>query len=171
MTKTIGYVTAFALAAGTGYLLAPAAAQAAHAGAPYTNVDHSNDLGNDTGNSRVDSLNNSQLNENYHGPLQLRPATPPRPLDGDGASEWRATAAAPDADGPALDHAIPISAGDSAAGIRSGGAVRPGPSVSATQRTPARAATPAPRAHTARRGTRCSDTPASRRPRPGTPIT
>jgi hypothetical protein len=76
MTKTIAYVTAFALAVGSGSLLAPAPAQAAHAGEPYTNVDHSNDMGNDTGDSRVDSLNNNQLNENYHGPLELHPATP-----------------------------------------------------------------------------------------------
>ena len=72
MTKTVAYASAFALVVGTGYLLAPVAAHAAHAGAPYTNVDHSNDLGNDTGDSRVDKLNGSQLNENYHGPLQLR---------------------------------------------------------------------------------------------------
>jgi hypothetical protein len=72
MTKTIAYASAFALMVGTGYLLAPIPAHAAHAGAPYSNVDHSNDLGNDTGDSRVDKLNSNQLNENYHGPLQLR---------------------------------------------------------------------------------------------------
>ena len=42
--------------------LAPGVAFAAHAGAPYTNVDHSNDMGNDTGDSRVEGLNSAQLN-------------------------------------------------------------------------------------------------------------
>jgi hypothetical protein len=37
---------------------------AANADAPYSNVDKSNDRGNDTGDSRVDSLNRSQLDEN-----------------------------------------------------------------------------------------------------------
>jgi hypothetical protein len=78
MTKTLAYVSALALAVGAGYLVAPSPAQAAHAGAPYTNVDHSNDVGNDTGDSRVDSLNGGQLNQNYHGPLELRaPAANP----------------------------------------------------------------------------------------------
>ena len=54
------------------FALAPSAGYAAHAGAPYTNVDHGNDMGNDTGDSRVEGLNAGQLNENYHGPLQLR---------------------------------------------------------------------------------------------------
>jgi hypothetical protein len=52
--------------------LAPSAGFAAHAGAPYTNVDHSNDMGNNTGDSRVEGLNAGQLNENYQGPVQLR---------------------------------------------------------------------------------------------------
>jgi hypothetical protein len=78
MTKTIAYVTAFAFVIGSGSMLAPAPAHAAHAGAPYSNVDHSNDMGNDTGDSQIDSLNSAQLNENYHGPLQLRaPANNP----------------------------------------------------------------------------------------------
>jgi hypothetical protein len=55
---------------GTGTALAPTGAYAAHAGAPYTNVDHSNDAGNDTGDSRVDGLNANQLNENYRGTVQ-----------------------------------------------------------------------------------------------------
>jgi hypothetical protein len=61
--------------------LAPAAF-AAHAGAPYTNVDHSNDMGNDTGDSQVEGLNSQQLNQNYQGPVQLRSpsATNPTPL-------------------------------------------------------------------------------------------
>jgi hypothetical protein len=56
-----------------GTVLAPSGAYAAHAGAPYTNVDHSNDAGNDTGDSRVDGLNAAQLNGNYRGPLEVRP--------------------------------------------------------------------------------------------------
>jgi hypothetical protein len=51
---------------------APGVAFAAHAGAPYTNVDHRNDAGNDTGDSRVESLNAQQLNENYKGPYEMR---------------------------------------------------------------------------------------------------
>jgi hypothetical protein len=70
MMKTLALLRTFALAAVPA--LAPAAAFAAHAGAPYTNVDHSNDMGNDTGDSRVEGLNSAQLNENYRGPVQLR---------------------------------------------------------------------------------------------------
>jgi hypothetical protein len=66
MTVTLAYASAFALVMGIGYLLGPMPALAAHAGAPYSNVYHSNDIGNDT-------LNSAQLNENYHGPLELRP--------------------------------------------------------------------------------------------------
>ena len=78
--KTIAQVAALALAVGTGYALAPTPAQAAHAGEPYTNVDHSNDMGNNTGDSKVEGLNAAQLNENYHGPLELRaPAHMPPP--------------------------------------------------------------------------------------------
>jgi hypothetical protein len=54
------------------FALTPSAGFAAHAGAPYANVDHSNDMGNDTGDSRVEGLNSGQLNENYQGPLELR---------------------------------------------------------------------------------------------------
>ena len=54
------------------FALTPSVGFAAHAGVPYANVDHSNDMGNDTGDSRVEGLNSGQLNENYHGPLQLR---------------------------------------------------------------------------------------------------
>jgi hypothetical protein len=61
------------------FALAPSAAFAAHAGAPYSNVDHSNDMGNDTGDSQVEGLNAGQLNENYQGPLELRaPASNPQ---------------------------------------------------------------------------------------------
>jgi hypothetical protein len=47
--------------------LVPTVAHAAHAGAPYKNVDKKNDAGNDTGDSKVDQLNAQQLNQNYHG--------------------------------------------------------------------------------------------------------
>jgi len=73
MTVTIAYASAFTLVMGIGFLLAPLPAMAAHAGAPYSNVDHSNDMGNDTGDSRVDSLNSAQLNQNYRGPVELHP--------------------------------------------------------------------------------------------------
>ena len=75
--KIISVLRALALVAAPALALAPGAAFAAHAGAPYTNVDHSNDMGNDTGDSRVEGLNSAQLNENYHGPMELRaPAAP-----------------------------------------------------------------------------------------------
>ena len=60
----IALAPAFAVASG---------AAAANASAPYSNVDHRNDMGNDTGDSKVEGLNAQQLNENYHGPLQMRP--------------------------------------------------------------------------------------------------
>ena len=72
---TLSRVFAAAIAA---FALAPSAGFAAHAGDPYRNVDRSNDLGNDTGDSRVDGLNSAQLNENYSGPVELRaPASAP----------------------------------------------------------------------------------------------
>ena len=54
-------------------LSAAPAAMAAHAGAPYRNVDHSNDAGNDTGDAQVDQLNNAQLDQNYTGPRYVLP--------------------------------------------------------------------------------------------------
>ena len=58
----------------------PGLALAANARNPYGNIDPRVDAGNDTGDSQVDRLNQSQLN---HGPL-LRPAYPrpayPRPV-------------------------------------------------------------------------------------------
>jgi len=63
---------ALAVAVTPAFVLAPSAGHAAHAGDPYSNVDHSNDRGNDTGDSRVEGLNGGQLNENYRGPLELR---------------------------------------------------------------------------------------------------
>jgi len=69
---------ALALALAPAFALMPSPVLAAHAGAPYENVDHSNDAGNDTGDSKVDGLNAGQLNQNYTGPVQLRaPATAP----------------------------------------------------------------------------------------------
>jgi hypothetical protein len=63
--KTAAMLSALALAAGVA--LAPAAGYAAHAGAPYQNVDKKVDQGNDTGDSKVDELNAAQLNQNYRG--------------------------------------------------------------------------------------------------------
>jgi hypothetical protein len=68
-----------AVAAVPVFALAPGPVFAAHAGAPYTNVDHSNDMGNDTGDSQVEGLNSSQLNENYQGPVQMRAPANPAP--------------------------------------------------------------------------------------------
>ncbi len=74
----IRLLPALAFALTPAFALLPSQVLAAHAGAPYQNVDHSNDAGNDTGDSKVDGLNAGQLNENYTGPLQLRtPATAP----------------------------------------------------------------------------------------------
>ena len=65
-------------ALGLGTVLAPSGAYAANANNPYGNVDHRNDMGNDTGDSRVEGLNSAQLNQNYSGPVQLRaPAMAP----------------------------------------------------------------------------------------------
>jgi hypothetical protein len=62
--KAILYST-FALALLGGVALAPSA-HAANARHPYSNVNHANDAGNDTGDSRVDQLNSAQLNQNYY---------------------------------------------------------------------------------------------------------
>ena len=51
------------LAAGLAIVRQPALA--AHAGAPYTNVDHRNDRGNDTGDLQIEGLNQGQLDQNY----------------------------------------------------------------------------------------------------------
>ncbi len=57
--KTMLTLAALALASGT----AMHPAYAAHAGAPYQNVDKRNDAGNDTGDSQTDQLNAAQLNQ------------------------------------------------------------------------------------------------------------
>jgi hypothetical protein len=53
--------TILALSALT-WLAASPMSFAANANNPYGNVDHRNDAGNDTGDSRVDALNQAQLN-------------------------------------------------------------------------------------------------------------
>jgi len=65
MMKTAALLSAVALAAGVA--MAPAVCYAANAGSPYSNVNKQNDRGNDTGDSKVDSLNNAQTNQNYQG--------------------------------------------------------------------------------------------------------
>ena len=50
---------------------------AAHAGAPYTNVDSRSDRGNDIGDSQIEGLNQSQLDQNY-GMTLSGPAGAPR---------------------------------------------------------------------------------------------
>ena len=89
--KPLALLPALALVAATALAVAPAPARAANADNPYGNVDHRNDAGNDTGDSKVDQLNAGQLNQNYHGPLtypngvtvvppgQPVPANPPSP--------------------------------------------------------------------------------------------
>ncbi len=70
---------ALALALAPALALTPSPVLAAHAGDPYRNVDHSNDMGNNTGDSQVDGLNASQLDQNYRGPWQIRlPSTAPQ---------------------------------------------------------------------------------------------
>ena len=66
------------LAIGSGLAATPRPALAAHAGTPYTNVDRSNDRGNNTGDSQVEGLNERQLNQNYWHDAQ-RPGGVPNP--------------------------------------------------------------------------------------------
>jgi hypothetical protein len=61
-----------------GLALAPWPALAAHAGAPYTNVDPSNDRGNNTGDSQIEGMNQRQLDQNYWRHAQ-RPGGVPNP--------------------------------------------------------------------------------------------
>jgi len=61
-------LAAFALA---GAL--PSVAHAANADNPYGNIDHSNDNGNNTGDSRVEGLNGQQMDGNYKGAYQAHP--------------------------------------------------------------------------------------------------
>ena len=69
--KTIIAIAALALASGA----AVRPAYAAHAGAPYANVDKRNDAGNDTGDSQIDALNAAQLNQGAT-PAPAQPVTP-----------------------------------------------------------------------------------------------
>jgi hypothetical protein len=62
--KIATLLSAFILAASVA--LVPAASHAAHAGDPDKNVDKRIDRGNDTGDSKVDELNNAQTNHNYN---------------------------------------------------------------------------------------------------------
>jgi hypothetical protein len=67
------------LAIGSVLALAPRPAFAAHAGAPYTNVDPRNDRGNDTGDSQIEGLNQRQLDQNYWPDAQQRQVGVPNP--------------------------------------------------------------------------------------------
>ena len=66
------------LVLGTGLAFAPRPALAAHAGAPYTNVNPRNDRGNNTGDSQIEGLNERQLDQNYWQAAQ-RPGGVPNP--------------------------------------------------------------------------------------------
>ena len=66
------------LASGAGLASASRPALAAHAGAPYTNVDPSNDRGNNTGDLQVEGLNERQLDANFWRDAQ-RPGGVPNP--------------------------------------------------------------------------------------------
>jgi hypothetical protein len=76
--KTTAVLCGMVLALGLGLASAAKPALAAHAGAPYTNVDPRNDRGNDTGDSQIDGLNQSQLDQNYWQNA-LRPGGVPNP--------------------------------------------------------------------------------------------
>ena len=78
ITKPTAIFCGSILVLGTAIAFAPRSALAAHAGAPYTNVDHSNDRGNDTGDSQIEGLNQRQLNQNYWNDAQ-RPGGVPNP--------------------------------------------------------------------------------------------
>ncbi len=70
------------------------AARAANADHPYSNINPQNDAGNDTGDSRVDALNQAQLG----GAYRVRPRAPSGPgygIPGYGSADARASYAAP----------------------------------------------------------------------------
>ena len=73
--KTILLATGLAAFAIAGAM--PLGAYAANADNPYGNIDHSNDNGNDTGDSRVEGLNGRQLDGNYKGAYQAHPQSGP----------------------------------------------------------------------------------------------
>ena len=92
------------LALAPAFAMAQSPVLAAHAGDPYRNVDHSNDMGNNTGDSQVEGLNATQLDQNYRGPVEMRtPAANPQ------------TVQTPP--GYAPRYSRPISRGDSSAGM------------------------------------------------------
>ncbi len=63
----------------TGLVLGtPVAAFAANANNPYSNVDHRNDAGNNTGDAQVESLNQGQLNGTGLTPAPFRLPSPPQ---------------------------------------------------------------------------------------------
>jgi len=70
MSKMLFALVAF------GWVFVSHAGYAANASAPYANVDHRNDAGNDTGDSQVDKLNDMQLDKNYKGPTYPQGAPP-----------------------------------------------------------------------------------------------
>jgi hypothetical protein len=78
ITKSTVVLCGTLLAFGAALAAAPRPALAAHAGAPYTNVNPANDRGNDTGDSQVEGLNERQLNQNYWHDAQ-RPGGVPNP--------------------------------------------------------------------------------------------
>ena len=63
-------LSALALSAG----LAAQPVLAADARSPYKGVNHKDDAGNDTGDSKVDELNAAQLDSNYYKTHQAPPA-------------------------------------------------------------------------------------------------
>lgn len=63
--KSSSFIVGALLAFGVGITLAPQPGVAANANAPYSNINPSNDRGNDTGDSQIEGLNASQLNQNY----------------------------------------------------------------------------------------------------------
>ncbi len=70
------------------------AARAANADHPYSNINPQNDAGNDTGDARVDALNEAQLGGGY----RVRPRAPSGPgygIPGYGAADPRASYAPP----------------------------------------------------------------------------
>ena len=56
----------------------PVAAFAANANNPYSNVDHRNDAGNNTGDAQVEPLNQAQLNGTGLTPAPFRLPSPPQ---------------------------------------------------------------------------------------------
>jgi hypothetical protein len=76
--KSTAALCGVVLAIESGFAFAQQPALAAHARAPYTNVDPRNDRGNDTGDSQVEGLNQRQLDQNYW-PNAQRPGGVPNP--------------------------------------------------------------------------------------------